>query len=232
MTSDKKGKVKLHDASGNGAKPGARDADFSQLDEQHDGGAASEGGHDAALAEEAPVQTGSVRTEEIDPSAEHIQRLEAEVAELKDKYLRALAELENVKKRELRERSELLKYQGDRLVADLLPVLDNLELALSHKDADPQQLKTGVEMIQKLFIDALGKWGIRAVSAVGEQFDPSRFAAISKMPSAGAAAGTVIAEARKAYFYKDKLLRPGEVVVSTGAEGAAEGGGEDDQKEV
>ncbi|MBX7144455.1 MAG: nucleotide exchange factor GrpE [Oligoflexia bacterium] len=146
-----------------------------------------------------------------------VKSLKVELEATKDKYLRALAELENYKKRALKERSELIRYQGDRIIADLLEVVDNLELALSHSEADPVKLKTGLELIHKLFVDVLGRWDVRAVPAVGKPFDPQQHQALSKIQSADAAPGTVISEFKKAYFYKDKLLRPASVVVSEGS---------------
>lgn len=153
-------------------------------------------------------------------SSEEVRKLRAEVEESKDKYLRALADMENYKKRALKERSELLKYQGERMVLDLLEVLDNMELALSHSNADPAKLKAGLELIHKGFVDVLGRWEIRAVSALGKEFDPVQHQALSKITVDDAKPGTVINEFKKAYFYKDKLLRPADVVVAVGKDGA------------
>lgn len=184
-----------------------RDADFSALE---DGAVeqASKGGEEASSAVAA---SNSASTQEI-------SRLKAEVEENKDKYLRALAEMENYKKRTLKERSELLKYQGEKMIYDLLEVLDNLELAVSHSSADPAKLKAGLELIHKLFVDVLSRWEIRGVSSVGKEFDPSQHQALSKVAVDDAKPGTIINEFKKAYFYKDKLLRPGDVVVAVGKE--------------
>jgi molecular chaperone GrpE len=141
--------------------------------------------------------------------------LQHELAETKDRYLRLMAEFENFKRRTLKEQSELLRYQGERLVVDLLEVVDNLELALNHASADPDKLKTGLEMTHKVFLERLGKWEIRGESGVGSTFDPQKHAAISRVPGSDAKPGTIIGELKKAYFYKDKLIRPGEVVVAS-----------------
>lgn len=142
--------------------------------------------------------------------------LEKQVAELRDRYVRLMADFENFKKRTLKEQSELLKYQGEKIVVDLLEVLDNLELALSHSSADPTALKTGLEMVHKLFVEKLGRWEIRGEVSVGAHFDPAKHAAISKVP--GAEAGVIVGELKKPYFYKDKLIRCGEVVVAVAGE--------------
>lgn len=176
----------------------ARDADFSKL------------------GEEAGDQAGSART------ASEVDVLKAAVEEQKDKYLRALADFENYKKRALKDRAELLKYQGERAFADLLEVVDDFELALQHAEGDPAQFRTGVEMIHKKLVDTLGKWEVRSEPAEGKDFDPNKHRALSKVAVDDTKPGTIIKEMRKTYFYKDKLLRPGEVVVAAErAEGVA-----------
>lgn len=144
--------------------------------------------------------------------------LEAEVAELKDRHLRLAADFENFKRRALKEQSELLKYQGEKIVVDMLEVLDNLELALTHSSASQESLKTGLEMVHKLFVEKLGKWQIRGEASVGAQFDPQKHAAISRVP--GAESGVIVGELKKPYYYKDKLIRCGEVIVATAGDEA------------
>jgi molecular chaperone GrpE len=149
-----------------------------------------------------------------------VASLAQEVAEAKDRHLRLMAEFENFKRRSLKEQSELLKYQGERLVVDLLEVIDVLELALGHASADHDKLKSGLEMTHKLFVERLAKWEIRGESGIGTAFDPQRHAAISRVPGSDAKPGTIIGELKKAYFYKDKLIRPAEVVVASSADAA------------
>jgi len=144
--------------------------------------------------------------------------LEAELAEAKDRHLRLAADFENFKRRALKEQSELLKYQGEKIVVDMLEVLDNLELALSHSSASQDSLKTGLEMVHKLFVEKLGKWQIRGESSVGAQFDPQKHAAISRVP--GPESGVIVGELKKPYYYKDKLIRCGEVIVATAGDEA------------
>lgn len=155
-------------------------------------------------------------------SDQQIAKLQEEVQQIQDRYLRALADLENFKKRSLKERSEMLKYQGEQLVGDLLTVADNLELAIQYKDADPNQLKSGLEMIYKSLCDVFSKWDIRAETAVGKSFDPTKHSAISKVPAHDVDPGQVVSELKKVYFYKDKMLRVGEVVVAV--EPSSQGG--------
>ena len=147
-----------------------------------------------------------------------VEELHKELAETKDRYVRLMADFENFKKRALKEQSELLKYQGERLVADLLEVLDNLELALSYSSADADKLKAGLEMTHKLFVEKLGRWEIKGEAGMGKAFDPQKHQAISRVASADAAPGTIVGELKRAYFYKDKLIRVGEVVVAVSPE--------------
>jgi len=188
-----------------------RDGDFSKLEE---------GGNGAAPEGDAP--SGSAGSGEVDELA----ALRAEVADHKDKYLRALADFENYKKRALKERSELIKYQGERIIGDFLEILDTLELALTHGESDPGKVQEGIKLIQKMFVDTLGRWEVRADTAMGAEFDPVKHKAISRLVVPNAKAGTVVGELKKPYFYKDKLLRPGEVVVAAAPpeEAGAEGG--------
>jgi len=189
-------------ASGASSVNGAeRDADFSKLAEE------------VAAAEEAREESGSATPEAGE--ATEIAALKAEVADHKDKYLRALADFENYKKRALKERSELIKYQGERILGDFLDVLDTLELGLTHGESDPAKVLEGLKLIHKLFVDTLGRWEVRPDSAMGKEFDPVKHTAISRMVVPNTKAGTVVGELKKPYFYKDKLLRPGEVVVAT-----------------
>lgn len=163
--------------------------------------------------EEAPERDGIAREQDIEFLTRELERVEDELADYKDKYMRALADAENIRKRATKERSELLKYQGEKLVIDLLDVVDNLERAVATPGSDFSRFLEGVEMIQRRFVDILGKWEIRGVSGIGQNFDPEKHAAISKVPVDDAVPGTIINELKKAYFYKDKLLRPAEVVV-------------------
>ena len=159
--------------------------------------------------------------EELKALETKIQELEGALAQEKqlsgdagDKYLRALAELENFKKRAMRERSEYLKYQGEPVLLDVLSVADNLDRAIQHLDCDPEQLREGLRLIHKLMLDILAKWEVKPFSGLGQDFDPTRFSAVSRVPAGDTKPGVIIGELKKAYLFKDRLLRPGEVVVS------------------
>ncbi|MBX7137719.1 MAG: nucleotide exchange factor GrpE [Oligoflexia bacterium] len=178
----------------------ARDADFSTLD-----------------GEESSTPNGA-SAEAAGAAEEELFKLREELKDSQDKYLRLLAEFDNYKKRAIKERAEILKYQGERIFVDILDIVDNLELALQHKDSDPAKLRAGVELIYKMFMDVLARWEVRGESAIGKLFDPGRQNAISRVELEDKPPGTVVSELKKTYSYKDKLLRLGEVVVAAARE--------------
>lgn len=163
---------------------------------------------------ESSENENQVSEDNIVPEGDELQRLKAEVEELKDKHLRSLAEFENYKKRVIKERSELIKYQGENILKDILNVVDDFERAIKFSDADPATLKDGVQMIYKSFIDVLGRHEVRGESSIGRTFDPVKHAAISKVPAPDKQVDEIIDELKKPYFYKDKLIRVGEVVIA------------------
>ena len=150
-----------------------------------------------------------------DDEGDDNEALRAELADIKDKHLRVLAEFENYKKRVFKERADIIKYQGERIFVDLLDIVDNFDRAIAHLDADTDQLKTGVQLIHKAFQEFLKKWEVRGESAIGQPFDPYRHNALSRVSTDTVPSGVVIDELKKCFHYKDKVIRPGEVVVAT-----------------
>jgi molecular chaperone GrpE len=158
--------------------------------------------------------------EQLAEAKAEIQALKAQLVSSQDKYLRSLADFENFKKRAQKERSELLKYQGESLVIDLISVIDDLDLAIQfndgqYKDSDPEKFRQGIELIYKGFCEVLKKWDIRAESSLGKLFDPVKHLAISRIVKEEVQPGTVLSELKKVFYYKDKILRVGEVVVAS-----------------
>lgn len=155
--------------------------------------------------------------DELTRLSKQVVSLEAQIKEGQDKYLRLYAEFDNYKKRMLKEQSELKKYLGEKIFLDLLNVVDNFERAQQFvENSDEKQYRAGIELIYKDFINFLNKWEVRGESALSSKFDPAKHNAISKVPSGNEPEGTIVGELKKAFFYKDKLLRVGEVVVSAG----------------
>ncbi|MFV0422194.1 nucleotide exchange factor GrpE [Oleidesulfovibrio sp.] len=133
-----------------------------------------------------------------------------------DVRLRALAELENVKKRLEREREEQVKYAAEKVLADLLPTLDHLDLALQYGANDPacKNMAIGVEMTRKLFLDALATHGLKAVGEKGDVFDPALHEAVGREENSGMDSGMVFQVMQRGYQLKERLLRPAKVVVT------------------
>lgn len=174
---------------------------------------------------ESPSET--VETEPAEESRDLEKELAAaqeESAELRDRMLRMAAELENFKKRIERERAAALKYSGEQIFREILPVVDNLERAIAHCDevegADVETsfaaLLQGVQLTLKSLVSTLEKFEVKAISAVGEPFDPNHQDALTMEASETVPANHVLTEFEKGYYYKDRLLRPAKVIVSSG----------------
>ena len=131
-----------------------------------------------------------------------------------DKYLRAVAELENFKRRSAKERADLLRYAGEGLARDILDVVDDLERALSQPAAG-EEFSKGIKLIYDRFLNILDRHSIKPDSGLGTMFDPKKQEAIASLPTLDKPPGTVLEEFRKAYFFRDKVLRHGQVVVAT-----------------
>jgi molecular chaperone GrpE len=142
-------------------------------------------------------------------------RLTEELKEMSEKYLRLYAEFDNYKKRINKDKEELLKYGQESILYELLTVIDNLELALKHaSDEVSTGLIQGVEITYKELMKTLEKFGLTAVEAEGENFDPSVHHAMSQVERDDVEENIVVEEYRKGYKLKDKVLRPSLVSVS------------------
>ena len=155
--------------------------------------------------------------EEVD---ENVIELQAEIAELKNSYMRALADVENSRKRADRDRREAENYGGSRLARDLLPVYDNLSRALQMAKEDGKEgdkaLLEGVELTMRALIDVFKKHGIDPiVPEVGDRFDPQQHEAMFEAPLPGTIAGDIIQVSAVGFMLHDRLLRPAQVGVSS-----------------
>lgn len=140
---------------------------------------------------------------------------ETELAELRDRYLRLYAEFENYKKRVQKDKEELAKYCNEAVLYEILPVIDNLELALSHAASDISEgLVKGVEITLREFQRIIEKFGLAPIEAEGRPFDPAVHHAMSQVERSDVEDKTVVEEFRKGYMFGDKVLRPSLVSVS------------------
>ena len=151
---------------------------------------------------------------------ERMAALEAERDALKDKFMRALADAENARKRSDRDRREAERYGGSRLARDMLPVFDNMKRAVAAVPEDAREankaLIEGVELTMRELLNVFGKHGVRVISPeVGDRFDPQLHEAMFEAPMPGTVAGEVIQVEADGFILHDRLLRPAKVGVSS-----------------
>jgi molecular chaperone GrpE len=135
-----------------------------------------------------------------------------------DRYMRAVADLENFRKRTVREKDELRQFAAAGVVEDIIPVLDNLGLGLAaaRQQTDVKAIVDGVNLVLEQFKGALARHGLKEVNPVGQAFDHNLHECISHQPSAEVAAEKVSQVVRLGYTLNGRLLRPASVVVSSG----------------
>jgi len=169
---------------------------------------------EAGPAEGAPVPAS------VDPAAE-LARAQAEIAELKDAWLRARADTENARKQAAADVARAHKFAIERFAEDLLPVKDSLEQSLGVAHATPEQLRAGVDLTLKQLSAALARAQIAEIDPAGERFDPHRHQAMQMVPS-DQPANTVVQVFQKGYLLNDRVLRPAMVAVAKPADGRAD----------
>lgn len=164
------------------------------------------------LAEDVPAADEAVvEAEDQDP----LVVLQAKADENWDSYLRVAAELENVRKRAQRDVESAHKFALDRFAADMLSVLDSLELGLAAgENTDAAQLRSGTEATLTLLVSTLERFGVKELDPQGEPFDPQMHEAMMMQPSADIEPGSVLQVIQKGYTLNGRLLRPARVVVA------------------
>ena len=162
----------------------------------------------AAHADAAPQGTGT-----------DLERAQQEAAAAQDRYLRNAADFENFRRRTLREKEELRLFAKSGVLEDLLPIWDNLALALvaaKQPKADMKTIVGGVDMVLQQFKAALAGHGLTEINPVGKPFDAHQHEALSHMPSADVPEESVITVVRPGFMLNGRLLRPASVVISSG----------------
>ncbi|GAB5438704.1 nucleotide exchange factor GrpE [Falsiruegeria mediterranea] len=157
---------------------------------------------------------------EISGEAAELDELRAERDALKDKFMRALADAENARKRGDKARRDAENYGGSKLARDMLPVYDNLKRGLEAATDEQREVSAalieGVELTMRALLDVFGKHGIRIVSPeVGDRFDPQMHEAMFEAPVPGTRAGDIIQVSAEGFMLHDRLLRPAQVGVSS-----------------
>jgi molecular chaperone GrpE len=172
-------------------------------------------------AEEAAGEPVEAEHAEVEPEPEaEVEAEQAPAAEpdYKDQWLRAAAELDNVRKRARRDVAAAEGRGIAKLARELLPALDNFARALDAAEAQPENrdhhLTDGIRLVQNELLSALARVGIEPDSPKGEPFDPHCHEAIAQQPVEGAASGTIVEVYSQGYRYRDDVLRPAKVVVA------------------
>lgn len=176
----------------------------------------------AAAPAPEPSELDSLKAQ-LELSMAKGRELMGKVKDEHEKMLRAVADLENFKKRAAKEKEDVQKFGNEKLLKDFLPVVDNFDRALGHASGsgDLDSLKKGVEMIRKLFEDTLGKHGVKSFTSLGQPFDPNKHEAMSAAETDELPPNHVHSEYLRGFTLNERLVRPALVVVSK-AKAAAE----------
>lgn len=146
-------------------------------------------------------------------------KLMANYSELNNRFLRLAADFDNYKKRVSKEKSDLSLYANEELVRELLNVLDNLKLAIEHADTEDGDVSStieGIKLVYNLFLSTLDRFGLKAIeSGTGTEFDPRHHQALERIETDEITPGLILDEMIRGYMFKDRLLRPASVTVST-----------------
>jgi len=173
-----------------------------------------------AARQEAPGPEAALLSEDVAELQALLQEKTREAQENYERLLRLAAEMENLKKRQERERAELLQFANENLIKELLPIVDNLELALEHgrQLEAPARLLEGLERVHQGFLKALAKFGVAPIVCVGQPFDPAFHNAVMQEEAPEVPDRTVLKELQKGYLLHHRLLRPAMVVVALNPE--------------
>jgi len=168
-------------------------------------------------SEQPEPEKGQVQDQQdLEALKKDLETARGEVAQLHDKWLRAVAELDNYRKRVQKERNDFYLYGNETFARELLPVLDNLERAIEHarESGIDHSILEGVDLIQRQFLSVLEKSGVVPISSLGKEFDPGVHEAVMEEESEDRPPRTIIKEVEKGYMLRNRLLRPSKVVLA------------------
>jgi molecular chaperone GrpE len=174
------------------------------------------GAGDEAEDPDGPVPPEEALIPDLSPQTQQIANLEAHLAEEREHTLRAVADLQNFRRRAAEERSQQALYANQELVAELLPILDNFERATECQVEGPaaESLYTGVCMILTQLREVLTRFGVERMVTEGEFFDPARHEAVARVETREACEGTIVGEAQSGYTLNGKVVRAAQVAVA------------------
>lgn len=162
----------------------------------------------------APAYKKLLAHEQIEHLEKLLNETETKAQDSWDKLLRAMAELENVKRRAERDVASAHKYALDRFVEQLIPVMDSLDQALLSCGDEAEAMHQGIALTQKMFAGVLQKFGVSILNPAGESFDANAHEAMMLQETAAAADNTVLTVVQKGYRLHDRLIRPARVIVA------------------
>jgi molecular chaperone GrpE len=165
---------------------------------------------DATDAQQAPDEN----VDELENLSRQLGEAEAKLAEMRETVLRERAELDNQRKRLQRDLDQARRYANEKLLGELLPVVDNLERGLAVEGGDMAALRDGIGLTLREFIRVMDANGLKAVGAIGDAFDPEHHQAMSMVEGQGQPSGRIVAVMQKGYVLNERLLRPALVSVS------------------
>lgn len=177
----------------------------------------------SAAASSGPTHSADAEgfnaAEDVADFEQQITAAKKEAADNYDRFIRVTADLENFRRRTVREKDELRQFAAGRVLEDLLPVIDNLALAITAAkapNADLKNLVGGIGMVYDQFKNSLNSHGLKEINPIGQVFDPNQHESISSQPSKDVKEGSVLQVVRTGYTLNGRLLRPASVVVSSG----------------
>ncbi len=147
-----------------------------------------------------------------------LEQAQAKASENWDAYLRAKAEMDNLRRRNTKDVENAHKYGIEKFVTELLPVLDSMALGLAVEDASAESLREGMELTMNILQKMMEKLSIEEIDPLNEKFDPEKHQAMTMQPNADVEPNTVIAVMQKGYSLNDRLIRPAMVMVSKAVE--------------
>jgi molecular chaperone GrpE len=161
-------------------------------------------------------EKGEKEVDEMEKLQNEINQLKEEVNKWKDKFLRKMAEFDNYKKRVEQDQIQLIKYANEKLIKDLLPIVDDFErtLSFSKEELKNNSVLQGVEMVYNKLMKLLSDYGLKKIEALNQPFDFNYHEALLQVPKDGIEPLTVIEEVEKGYLLNDKVIRHSKVIVS------------------
>lgn len=164
---------------------------------------------------------------------EHVKLLEQakELEDIRDKLLRSAADYDNARKRLAKEREEFVRFSQERLLRDLLPVLDNFERAFNHFTSADKSVIAGVQLIWKQLLDVLSMHGLKRFSSEGQPFDPHLHEAVDEVVEEGPE-GIIVQELVSGYFLHDRVLRPAKVRIRVNKKSTQRSSPEEKEEEL